>query len=384
MVGKTADDVSNASSIDALEHLDAILRSPAFISSKRCQEFLRYVVVETVEGRAESLKERTIAVEVFGKGIHFEPGEDSLVRVKAREVRKRLAEYYASAPDSTLRIDIPLGSYVPRIQLCVKAATTVPDPIGIGTDFIESAPDTKYFDRRKFLWLAGGSLGTASAVSLALSFHDRDSPLESLWRPVFATKAPLLIFIPVLSSDGHLTDRVGLGTTVAVSRATEYLTKKHYPYRLRFGADLDFSQLREQPSLLLGGFSSPWTSEMTRGLRFNLLQNPDGNDGAYVVDTQTARRWGPIKSQNGYSDQDYAILCRLFDSNSGQIVFIAAGICTFGTESAAEILFSPALFSQLIKDAPKNWETKNFQAVIHISVIGTTPSSPQVIATHFW
>jgi hypothetical protein len=384
MVGNPRTDISNASSSDTLEHLDVVLRSPAFISSKRCQEFLRYVVGETVEGRAESLKERTIAIEVFGKGIHFEPGEDSLVRVKAREVRKRLAEYYESAPDSALRIDIPLGSYVPRIQLSAKAVATVVEPIEIGTNSIEPAQNKKHINRRKFLWLAGSSLGIVSAVPLALSFSQREPPLESLWRPVFATKTPLLIFIPVLTNNGQLTDRVGMGTTVAVSRAAGYLTKQRYPYRLRFGADLNFSQLREQPSLLLGGFSSPWTSEMTRGLRFNLVQDPDGSDGAYVIDTQTARRWGPIKTQNGYSDQDYAILCRLFDSNNGQIVFIAAGITTFGTESAAEILFTPSLFSQLVKDAPKNWETKNFQVVIHISVIGTTPSSPQLIATYFW
>jgi hypothetical protein len=47
-------------------------------------------------------------------------------------------------------------------------------------------------------------------------------------------------------------------------------------------------------------------------------------------------------------------------------------------------LFYPELFSGLVAHAPVNWETKNFQAVIRVSVIGTTPSTPQIVATHFW
>lgn len=159
-----------------------------------------------------------------------------------------------------------------------------------------------------------------------------------------------------------MTDRVGLGTTAAVSRAAEFLIKRRYPYRLRFGTELTFSQSREQPSLLLGGpYNSQWTSRMTRRLRFNFVPDPDSSNGIYVIDTQTARKWGPIITQNGYADQDYAILCRLFDSINGQIVFIAAGISTFGIKSAAEFLFNSSLFSQLVKGAPKNWETKDFK-----------------------
>ncbi len=368
---------------ETLKHLDGILCSPAFSSSKRCQEFLRFVVIETIEGRADSLKERTIALGVFNKGDNFEPGEDSLVRVKAREVRKRLAEYYQSAPESMLVIELPLGGYVPRIELTVQPAAPAARP----PDSIAQAQTGVDQPRRRLLWWLAGSLAAAGSAPLLLRLRPGASPLESLWRPIFATGVPLLIFIPVLSDQGGLTDRVGLGTTAVVSRAVNYLTERHYPYHLRFGQDLTFSQLREQPSLLLGGFSSQWTERMTKGLRFQLMRGGAANDGAsggMVVDTQGTRRWGPIHTVNGYADQDYAILCRLFDSNNGQIVLIAAGVTTFGTESAAEYLFSQELFSQVAAQGPKDWETKSFQAVVHLSIIGTTPTSSQLIATHFW
>jgi hypothetical protein len=47
-------------------------------------------------------------------------------------------------------------------------------------------------------------------------------------------------------------------------------------------------------------------------------------------------------------------------------------------------LFDPQTFSDLLKHAPRDWETKSFQALIRVSVIGTTLSPPEILATHFW
>src|ERR1700761_3447195 len=162
MSAAVPNDISVPLSSETLNHLDEILRSSSFASSKRCQEFLRYVVRETIEGRADSIKERVIAQEVFGRGDHFEPGEDSLVRVKAREVRKRLADYYNCAPDSTLKIELPLGGYVPRIQPSVRPVPT------IAAATIEPVEIThkSSLSRRKLFWMIGGSAGALGAAAL--------------------------------------------------------------------------------------------------------------------------------------------------------------------------------------------------------------------------
>jgi hypothetical protein len=382
--GNAMPDVSGR---DVLAQLNAILESSAFRSSKRCQEFLRYVVTATVEGKAESLKERNIAVEVFGKGIQFEPGEDSLVRVKAREVRRRLAEYYESAPNSTFNISIPLGGYAPEIRPVKILKTAVTDSAELAQQVQPVQQDAKPIGRRRFLWLAGGVLGAAGIAAGFIDSYHRRSPLDSFWQPIFDTKIPLLIFIPILevaNGDGALSDRVGLGTTVAATRCAKFLTERHYPFNLRLGSDLTYLQLREQPSLLLGGFSSGWTEQMTRGLRFTLVRNYGGLPGAYVVDTQTKQAWGPIRAVNGYANEDYAILCRLFDAATGQIVLIAAGLTTFGTESASAYFTDFSLFAKLVEQAPKSWQGKNFQAVIQISIMETTPSAPRIVASYFW
>jgi hypothetical protein len=273
-------------------------------------------------------------------------------------VRKRLADYYNCAPDSTLKIELPLGGYVPRIQPSVKALPLVAPAI----EPVEEK-DKSSLSRRQLFWMIGGSAGALGAAALLPPLLVHHSPLDLFWRPIFATKRPLLLFIPVLTNNGELTDRVGIGTAVAISSAADFLTRHGYPYHLRFGADLTFSQLRE---------------------RFHLVRNQNGRGGGGVVDTQTGQSWGPIVTNNGYADQDYAILCRLFDANSGQIVLVAAGVTTFGTASAASVFFDPELLAKLVNHAPPHWDTKNFQAIIHISIIGSTPSSPHFVSTCFW
>ena len=75
------------------EELERILCSHEFRSSKRSQEFLRYVIEHTLSGQGEMLKERTIGIEVFGRPTTYDPSDDATVRVKAGEVRKRLGLY---------------------------------------------------------------------------------------------------------------------------------------------------------------------------------------------------------------------------------------------------------------------------------------------------
>jgi hypothetical protein len=72
--------------------LERILVSTVFRSSKRYSNLLRYVVDETLEGRADLLKERTIGVDVFGRASDYDTNTDHVVRSVAGDVRRRLAQ----------------------------------------------------------------------------------------------------------------------------------------------------------------------------------------------------------------------------------------------------------------------------------------------------
>ena len=95
---------------DIEETLSAILASLQFRNSLQCSNFLRYVVRHSLSGEDHLLRERVIGHEVFHRAADYETGEDPVVRIRAAEVRKRLAQYYQSA-SSGVQIEVPSGSY---------------------------------------------------------------------------------------------------------------------------------------------------------------------------------------------------------------------------------------------------------------------------------
>src|SRR5438045_154651 len=77
-----------------MAELARLLASPAFRTSKRCREFLEYIVQHTISGPSGALKERSIGVEIFQLPQDFDTGQHTIVRVTANEVRKKLAQQY--------------------------------------------------------------------------------------------------------------------------------------------------------------------------------------------------------------------------------------------------------------------------------------------------
>src|SRR3954447_4930330 len=98
-----------------LEQLDRLVGNAYFHHSKRYPSFLKFVVAETLAGRAEELKERTLGTEVFGREPDYDTTNDPIVRVTAAEIRKRIAQYYQEpGHDGEIRFSLPSGSYVPH------------------------------------------------------------------------------------------------------------------------------------------------------------------------------------------------------------------------------------------------------------------------------
>jgi len=106
-----------APSDDVRAELERILSSPRFQASEKRRVFLRFVVEETLAGRADRLKGYTIAVAVFGRSDEFDSQTDPVVRLEARRLRRDLDSYYIDTGSrDAVRISIPKGSYVPRFE----------------------------------------------------------------------------------------------------------------------------------------------------------------------------------------------------------------------------------------------------------------------------
>ena len=98
--------------------VDRIVASQAFQGAGRSGSLLRFLVDETLNGRADQLKEYTLGAEALGRGAAFDPRTDSIARVEASRLRQRLEHYYATEGRAEpLRIGLPRGSYVPRFEV---------------------------------------------------------------------------------------------------------------------------------------------------------------------------------------------------------------------------------------------------------------------------
>src|SRR3569833_449574 len=114
MVAARAETVETASQRAELE---SVLSSKEFVRAPRLAHLLSYLCQKMFAGESNQIKEYSIALEVFNRSASFDQDSDSIVRVEANRLRKRLAEYYSGDGSShALQITIPVGQYVPRCE----------------------------------------------------------------------------------------------------------------------------------------------------------------------------------------------------------------------------------------------------------------------------
>ena len=97
--------------------LASILASRHFRQARSLEKFLTFVVGRSLIGETDRLKEISIGIEVFRRPRDFDPRIDTVVRVQAANLRRKLAEYYQEEGlDDRVLIDLPKGHYVPTFQ----------------------------------------------------------------------------------------------------------------------------------------------------------------------------------------------------------------------------------------------------------------------------
>lgn len=110
--------------------LAALLDSGIFNRAPSLAQLLTYICQKHFDGQGSFIKEYNIAVEALGRTAEFDQKRDSIVRVEAHRLRKRLKEYYEGAgSDHQIRIAIPPGQYAPKFIYQNETSTQmVPAP----------------------------------------------------------------------------------------------------------------------------------------------------------------------------------------------------------------------------------------------------------------
>ena len=98
-------------------HLDKIAGSTLFADSERLRRFLRFTVESKLQNQHDRVKEYILGREVFDRTDGYDPRLDPIVRVEARRLRSKLAEYYnGPGREEAIRLEYPKGTYLPEIR----------------------------------------------------------------------------------------------------------------------------------------------------------------------------------------------------------------------------------------------------------------------------
>jgi hypothetical protein len=390
---------------EVLAELERVLGSPHFRGSRRCQSLLRRIIGQTVAGHVDSLKERSLGVEVFGRAADYDTSQDPVVRASAAEIRKKLAQFYQeSGTDSQVRIELPSGSYLAEFHFAPERPAT---------------PVPKAKRRIRAICAAAAAAMLILAAILAMpGWHHSD--LDDLWGPVLKTPGTVLVCVglqaaynlrsaqaqdeiqgiiqtPASAAAVHrsirdedlvlLRDRyLALDDAFCLVRLTSLLESHHKPYRIRAERSTSFADLRDTPAVLIGAFDNPWTLRTGGQLRFTFSKDSE-HDTGMVHDSQHPEGSGWGLSQywpNWDIPVDYAIVTRMVDNTSDRPVIIAAGLTQYGTMGAGEFLSNEEYFSQAARRLPKDWPKKNLQIVLSVPVVNRISGRPQVLATQVW
>ncbi len=92
--------------------LQRVAASPAFQKSNRLRELLLYTGERSLRAPDAPIREHEIGVEVFGRPTTYDTSQDTLVRVHASQLRKKLQQHFTEdGLSESLVVEMPKGSY---------------------------------------------------------------------------------------------------------------------------------------------------------------------------------------------------------------------------------------------------------------------------------
>ena len=404
------------------KQLERILEDPHFKGSKRYTRFLRFIVEEALSGNSDGIKERSLGIAVFDRPLDYDTYSDSIVRVAASEVRKRLAQYYDTpSHDHELRIGLPSGSYTPEFRLGRHRASdpttvhtddrlrTLESEVASGTEGISKKGESqggRLLNRRTSIYLlilAAACVGAALLGRVALRTPTETNTLSALWGPVVEKTDSVVICVGQISSQ---TPRVASGSAqvsaptetgvsrdillvrdaASASQVSAVLGRMGGNPRMLGATSTNFTDLQITSGVFIGGFNNPWTLRLQAPLRYQFVRN--ATDQTFdIVDTKHPdSRLYQIDKTKPYnqSTQDYGIVARFLSPTTERETVIIAGIGANGTLAATSMATDERFFGELVRSAGKNAVKKNIEILVTTQIIDNRTGPPKVLDVQYW
>jgi hypothetical protein len=395
--------------------LEAVLKSPHFASSKRCHDLLEFVVNGALQRDFDNLSERFIGASVFGRPIEYETATDAIVRVRANDVRRRLAQYYLELKKpSTVRIGLNSGSYIPEFHFPSHKGSQGENGLHAENHAHRSVEAEEPEDAPRPVWRQKKWLLPGVAVALCLlavagflvirSFSPK-SQVERFWNPILRNKGDILICaggntfqqtpVPGFITAGKEIDYpyFSLQTEVSTTLLSTLIERRGATPQFRFAATTPLPEFHEHPIILLNAYNNQWTLRLTEPLRFYFSPELHAYTSTDLVvphpqsilDHQDAKvAWHRDATRPYENTDDYAILARFWDKTTENWVIVLAGLGRNGTEAATRFAVDPSYLQGLRDRLGSDFGDRNIEVVLRAQVVDGKTGSPQIMAVHAW
>jgi hypothetical protein len=418
-----------------------IVDSAQFSKSPRLSSFLLYIVSKSLEGRENEVTEQQIGVHVFGRPLGYRTVDDNIVRSYARQLRKRLAEYFASdGIDDAMRIEIPLGGYLPAFTtpglpaedehkpilvertLAERTMTTTVDfassPVSVPRHkwrramartcllggysalliwltwlVVRTGTPRRPLEPAGLLWMAmlQGSGNTYivppdAGLNLVEDLSHQSMPLADYLRGKY-------LDLPLPGVDPHsetdlraqqLTGFTNLQMVATLARLSEYNPAHVF---LRFPRDLRLDDLKSANAVIIGSeCSNPWAVIAESSTNFRIHCN-SGMQGATVVNLkpQSGEAASYTSHWNEPIHETYAVISFTPNLSGYGYLLLLGGLDAAATQAAGEALLSSETITPILQRARRpDGSLAAFEVLLRTTSIQANATDTHVIASRIY
>lgn len=417
-----------------------VASSPHFARSRLLSQFLLYIVTETLLDRKNEITEHQIGVQVFDRPPSYRSVEDNIVRTYARQLRRRLGDYFAGEGSlEPLHIEIPVGGYVPVFGPASAAASngrTPPLALSNPAETQEPVSGVNISSPRRWarllrpaLWLIAYSAILACIVWFAaIRFHvphpatAAAAPIQRLWSELFGGPAncyivpadagfnlvedlsrhslPLADYVrnnyltlPLPHVDAHsaedlrsqqFTSFVDMQIVTSLARLPEFNPQHDI---LRFPRDLEIDDLKNANAVILGSVgSNPWAVIDENNANFRIAYR-EGMQGATIINAspRAGEQETYVSHWNEPAHETFAIIAYRPNLGGNGHLLLLQGLDVAGTQAAAETLFQPEVIAPILERATRpDGSMRYFEILLRSTSIESNATGTQVIGSRIY
>lgn len=415
-----------------------VVASPHFARSRLLAGFLLYIVSETLQDRKANITEHRIGVHVFDRPPGYSPVEDNIVRNYARQLRRRLAEYFSGeGAAELLHIDIPLGGYIPLFVPAQSPdsedethSSSLPFAVGSTAATVDAVAPAYW---KRWIWIAF-SLAAYTAVIVSVVWYAAKhhtnghaavrppNPTQPLWSALFDGPAncyivpadaglnlledisqrplPLAYYMngsylhmPLPRLDKHsgddlrtqqFTSFVDLQTVSALTRLPEFNPQRVI---LRFPRDLQLDDLKTANAVILGAEGSdPWTTLAESKANFRIVSNPNMQSDTLInTKPQAGEAASYISHWNDPAHETFSVIEYLPNLSGSGHILLLQGLDVAGTQAAAETLLHPDVITPILRRAARpDGSLRSFEILLRSTSIESNATDTQVIGSRIY